>query len=159
MERFEIIIVNNKRVPARAFYALLLASLAHAETVYLYAQRETPARSWLPVYVDGAPAADLRRGTFFAVQLPPGRHSFTIETGVPLAVELRKGESAHLRLDWNHHQGRPPIPTLSRVPQARAEKEMMFLSYIPANKIHSTAVPKSDPRPPAKPEFQTRPPQ
>ena len=159
MERLEIIIDNNKRVPARALYALLFASLAHAETVYLYAQRETPARSWIPVYVDGAPAADLRRGAFFALHLPPGRHSFTIETGVPLTVELRKGESAHLRLDWNHHLNRPPIPTLSRVPHARAEKEMMFLSYIPANKIHTTAVPKSDPRSPAKPAFHSRPPQ
>ncbi len=132
MERLEIIIVNNKRVPARAFYALLVASLAPAETVYLYAQRDTPASTWIPVYVDGAPAADLRRGAFFA---------------------------AHLRLDWNHHLNRPPIPTLSRVPRARAEQEMMFLSYIPANKIHSTAVPKSDPRPPANPAFQNRPPQ
>lgn len=159
MERFEITIVNNKRVPARAFYALLFASLASAQTVYVYAQRETPARSWLPVYVDGAPAADLRRGVFFAFHLPPGRHSFTIETGVPLTVELRKGESIHLRLDWNHHLNRPPIPVFTRVPRARAEQEMMFLSYIPANKIHSTAVPKSDPRLPAKPEFQTRTPQ
>jgi hypothetical protein len=146
-------------VSARLFLALVFASLASAQTVYIYAQRDTPASKWLPITVDGAPAAELRRGTCFAIHLPPGRHSISTPSGVPLSIELAPTEPIHLRLDWNHNLNRPPIPVLSRVPRARAEQEMMFLSYIPANKIHSTAVPKSDPRPPAKPEFQTRPPQ
>ena len=109
---------------AAALLALFFASLASAQTVYIYAQRDTPARSWLPI-----------------------------------SIELTPAEPIHLRLDWNHHLTRPPIPLLSRVPKTRAEQEMMFLSYIPTNKIHATTVSKSDPRPPAKPELKTRPPQ
>ena len=144
---------------ARLIYFLVFASLASAQTVYIYAQRDTPASKWLPITIDGAPAAELRRGTCFALQLPPGRHSISTPSGVPLSIELAPTEPVHLRLDWNHHLNRAPIPVLSRVPRSRAEQEMMFLSYIPANKIHSTAVPKSDPRPPAQPAFQPRPPQ
>ena len=144
---------------AAALLALVFASLASAQTVYLYAQRDTPANKWLPITVDGAPAAELRRGTCFAIELSPGRHTISTPSGVPLSFELNTNKPAHLRLDWNHHVNRPPIPVLSLIPQARAEKEMMFLSYIPANKIHATAVPKTDPRPPAQPEIQTRPPQ
>lgn len=144
---------------ARLLYILVFASLASAQTVYIYAQRDTPARSWLPVSVDDTPTAELRRGSFFAVNLPPGPHSVTLKNAVPISFELTPAELVYLRLDWNHHLNRPPIPVFTRVPRARAEQEMMFLSYIPANKIHSTAVPKSDPRPPAKPEFQIRRPQ
>lgn len=95
----------------------------------------------------------------FTIQLSPGPHTVSTPSGVPLSFELNNDQTAHLRLDWNHHVNRPPIPVLSLIPQTRAEKEMMFLSYIPANKIHSTAVPKSDPRQPAPPTLQTRPPQ
>jgi hypothetical protein len=127
--------------------------------LYLYAQRDTPASKWLPITVDGAPAAELRRGTCFAIQLSPGPHTISTPSGVPLSIELNPNNPAHVRLDWHHNINRPPIPVLSLVPQPRAEKEMMFLSYIPANKIHSTAVPTSDPRQPAPPTLQPRPPQ
>lgn len=142
---------------AAALLALALASLASAQTVYIYAQCDTPARSWLPVFVDAKPSAELRRGAYFAVHLPPGPHSFTLPNGVPLSINLN--EPIHLRLDWNHHLNRPPIPVLTRVPRARAEEEMKFLTYIPQKKIHATTVPPADPRPPANPQFQPRPPQ
>lgn len=127
--------------------------------LYVYAQRDTPATKWLPITIDGAPAAELRRGACFAIQLPPGAHTLSTPSGVPLSLDLQNDQPAFVRLDWNQQLNRPPVPVLSRVPQTRAEKEMMFLSYVPANKIHSTAVPKIDPRQPAQPEFKARPPQ
>ena len=134
----------------------LLASAQSTGRLFVYAQRETPARAWLPVSVNGVLTGEVRRGAFFAVDLSPGRHVISVESGVPLTVDLRVGEDAHVRVDWNHHVNRQPIPALTLVPRVRAESEMIFLSYIPAKKRHSSTVPKADPRRPVQPTLRTR---
>jgi hypothetical protein len=119
--------------------------------VYVYAQRSTPARSWLPVFCGEAAVAALKEGRFFAMLLPPGRYTFSVENGVPRSIEVKPGTDVYLRLDWSHQIGRPPIPALSGVRPDKARQEMRFLSYIESKRINSESVSQQDPR---KPEGQ-----
>jgi hypothetical protein len=52
-----------------------------------------------------------RGGTFVAVNVAPARHTVT-ENGIPAFVEVGSGEESYVRLDWNMHANRPPIPAL-----------------------------------------------
>ena len=122
----------------------------------MYSQRETPARSWLRITCDGAAVAELKQGFFFALALPPGRHMLGLESGVPAFVDLRAGEDAFVRLDWNHGVGRAPIPVLKVVRPDRAHAETRFLSYIAAKRALSATVSKSDPRDAAPTQLQRR---
>jgi len=88
--------------------------------------------------------------------VPPGRHTFNVETGVPLVVEAHAGEDAFVRLDWNYSMSRPPIPVLSQARPEQARLEMKYLTYIDAGKIRSSAVAKTDPREPVSPGFKER---
>ena len=124
--------------------------------IFVYAQRETPAASWLPISCDGAVVAELKQGRLFALNLSPGRHSIGTEKGVPASIDIRPGEDSFVRLDWDLASDRAAIPVLTIVPPDRAAKETMFLSYIKANKALSASVPKSDPRQPARKQFKTR---
>ena len=133
-----------------------LVAAENASLMFVYSQRETPARSWMPVACDGKNIAEIRRGFFFAVSLPPGRHSLLLRDSVPISIEIRPENETFVRLDWSQDVRRSPIPVLSRVPAEIAKKEMQFLSYIEAKRIHSTGVSREDPRPSDGPRLKTR---
>lgn len=124
--------------------------------IFVYAQRLTPARSWISISYGGAAAADVKRGMFFAINAAPGRSVLSLEEGVPAFVEVHSGEDAFVRLDWHFEAGRPPIAVLSVVRPDQARKEMKFLSYIDAKRVRSTAVAKTDPREPPQLQLKRR---
>ncbi len=139
--------------------AIALAVSTHAETpgrIYVYAQRLTPARSWLPIACDGAVAAELKQGMLFAIDAPAGRHALSTEKGVPTSVDVHPGEEVFVRLDWNHELGRSPIPVLTVVPAEHARKETKYLVYIDSKKALSASVPKTDPRGSTQLKLKTR---
>jgi hypothetical protein len=113
--------------------------------IYVYAQRLTDARAWLPISCGGAVMAQLKRGTFFAINVTPGRYTLSIENGLPAFIDVRAGEESFVRLDWDIGIDRPAIPVLGGVNAAQARKEMKYLSYIKANRVLSSLVPKTDP--------------
>jgi hypothetical protein len=150
------------RFAAVAAFVTVFSSVGsggNAARVFVYSQRETPARSWLPVVCDGVSVADLKRGFFFVVNVSAGRHSLSLLDGVPVSVEIHSGDEAFVRLDWHYDVRRAPIPILAVISAERAANEMRFLSYIDAKRIHSTTVPSSDPRPTVQPQLKTREPQ
>jgi hypothetical protein len=113
--------------------------------IYVYAQRLTHAGAGLPISCGGAVVAQLRRGTFFAINVTPGRYTLAIENGLPAFISVGAGEESFVRLDWNIGIDRPAIPVLGSVPAAQARKGMKYLSYVKANRVLSSLVPKSDP--------------
>lgn len=141
---------------------LLLGSAAAADQssrVFVYSEWETPARSWMTILCDGQAIAEVKRGFFFAVNLRPGRHFLSVSDGVPVSVDVASDEEAFVRVDWNQDVRRPPIPVLSSVAVDRAKKEMRFLNYVDRKRIHSMAVPGTDPRPPEHLQLRTREPE
>ena len=124
--------------------------------IYVYAQRDTPARSWLTIACDGKVVAELKRGCFFAVNVSPGRHVLEPQRGVPASIEVRESGEIYVRLDWHYELGQPPVPVLSIVQPEFAAGEIKFLSYADAKRPHSDTVPKTDPRPPVQPRLKTR---
>lgn len=124
--------------------------------VYVYAQRDTAARSWIAISCSGIVVAELRKGRFFAINLAAGRYTLSLEKGVPLSLDLRSGEESFVRLDWNYGIGRPPIPVLSKVRRTDARREMKYLSYIGVKKAHSSLVSRTDPIQPVVPRLRTR---
>jgi hypothetical protein len=138
--------------------ALALSTLPAGDParVYVYARRDTHARSWLPISCNDVVASELKQGAFFAITLEPGQWTLSPEKGVPLSIDVRAGEDAFVRLDWNFSVNRPPIPVFAHVREVDARHEMRFLSYVPAKKIHSDRVSKSDPSPQRPPQLHTR---
>ena len=143
-------------VTAIAFVSPSSTRAENSGQIYVYAERLTAARSWLPISCDGAVVASLKRGTLFAINATPGRHTLSTVTGVPAFVEVRSDEKTFVRLDWNFEVGRSPIPVLSAVRPDQALKEMKYLSYIHAGRVFSGSVPKSDPREPDEPRLKSR---
>jgi hypothetical protein len=127
-----------------------------ATRIYVYAQRDTAARSWIAISCGSAVVAELKQGTFFAINVAPGAYTLLVDKGVPLSIEAPPGEESFVRLDWNYGIDRPPIPTLVKVPQSEARKEMKFLSYIGIKRVHSSLVPKTDPSSPVQPQLRRR---
>lgn len=115
--------------------------------IYVYAQRQSAAKSWISISCDGIAAAKLKRGALFAIAVAGGRHSLSLEHGVPITIEVRPGEDKFLRLDWSYKAGSASIPVLDAVRPERARGEMRFLSYIKSAKVQSDRVIKTDPRP------------
>jgi hypothetical protein len=136
-----------------------LVAVDDLSRVFVYAQRETPARSWMPVGCDGQNIAEVKRGFFFSANLRPGRHLLSLEDGVPISIDVRPGAETYVRVDWNYDIRRSPIPVLSSVVEERAKKEIRFLSYVETKRIHSLTVSKADPRPFVSPQLKTRQPQ
>ena len=124
--------------------------------IYVYAQRDTAARSWLPVSCDSAVVADIKQGTFFAISLASGRYTLFVKNGVPVSIDVHSGEESFVRLDWEYEIGRPTVPVLVKVGQTEARSEMKYLSYVGAKRVHSSLVPKTDPSPPVQPKLRTR---
>ncbi len=71
-------------------------------------------------------------------------------------VDVRSGEESFVRLEWKHEIGRPAIPVVSKVRPTEARREIMYPSYVNANKVHSSSVPKIDPREPPQLWLKTR---
>jgi len=136
--------------------AVVPAIAADSARIYVYARRETAAGSWLTISCGSEAVAKLKRGYFFALAVAPGRHTISVEGGVPLVVEARTGEDVLVRLDWSYSVSRPPIPVLSAVRAEQARTEMKFLTYIDAGKMVSNAVANTDPRDPTAPGFKQR---
>jgi hypothetical protein len=124
--------------------------------IYVYAQLETPAGSWIPISCDGTVVAKLRRGRFFAVNLAPGRHTLSDEKGIPVFVDARSGEESFVRLDWHIEVDKPGISVFQVVPPPQARDEMRYLVYIDAGKALSRSVPKKDPREQPQPRLMRR---
>lgn len=136
------------------FLVLLLSQYATPQglgRIYVYAQRETAARSWRPISCDGAVVAKIKRGTFFAINARPGRHVLNDAKGVPVFVDVTAGREVFVRLDWQIEGGEPAAPVLVAVNADVARNEMRFVTYIDPKEALSTLVPKTDPR--ASPEL------
>ena len=137
--------------------AAALPTLAENPTrIYVYAQRDTAARSWLSISCNSVVVAELQRGAFFAINVEPGPYMLSVEKGVPLSIDARAGEESFVRLDWSYGIDRPPIPVLSKIYTAGAQREMKYLSYVPAKRVHSNQVPKTDPSEHLQPQLRTR---
>ena len=136
--------------------AAISAAAEDRGRIYVYAQRQTAARSWLPISCDGAIVAELKQGMLFAIDVPAGRHTLGTQTGVPGFVEVHGGEEAFVRLDWDYEVGRAPIAALGAVRPDQGRKEIIFLSYIKANKVRSSSVPRTDPRQPPEVRLKGR---
>ena len=139
--------------------SIQLAPAGQLSRVFVYSQRESPARTWTRVGCDGENIAEIKRGFFFAISLPSGSHVLSLTDGIPVSVEVRPGVDIFVRVDWNYDVRRSPIPVLSRVAEQRATQEMRFLSYVGANRIHSPSVPASAPPLSGTPRFQSRQPE
>lgn len=113
-------------------------------------------RSPLEVTCNGVEAASIKKGSFFALTLPPGRYTLATASGVPVTLEGRTGDETFVRINWNQHVNRSPIPVLSVVPADRARHEMKFLSYLEAKHIRSESVERRDPRTPEEPTLERR---
>src|SRR4051812_46375162 len=124
-------------VPAVALAIAFTIRAEDSARVYVYAQRDTEARSWLSISWDSVKVAELKRGMFFVLEFVPGRHILSVERGAPLPLEVRSGDESFVRLGWNHGANRPPFPILSKIYEAGARREIKFLSYIPAKNAHS----------------------
>jgi hypothetical protein len=134
--------------------ALLFAQAEPLGRIYVYAQVETPARSWLPISCDNAVVAKVKRGRFFAVDVVSGRHVLSMAKTVPVFVDVRPGEESFVGLGWQMEVGRPPLPVLQAVQPSHAHTEMIDLAYIDSNKALSKSVPRIDPRRP--PQLKSR---
>lgn len=148
------------RLMTLACLLLAILPLCEAEDpahVYVYARRETEARSWIAVSCSGAGTAEVKQGFFFALNLVPGRYSLNVENGVPLTIDVAPGEETFVRLDWHYEVGRRPIAALSKVRPDEARREMRYLAYVPAKRLHSSLAGKSDPRAPVQPKWKDRP--
>lgn len=124
--------------------------------IYVYAQRETPARSWLPILCDGTPVAKIKRGTFFALNVPVGRHVISSTTGVSSFVDVRAGHEYFVRLNWQLEHGEPPILVFDSIPATVARNEMRFVVYVDSKEVMAGSVPKTDPRPAPELHFKRR---
>jgi hypothetical protein len=124
--------------------------------IYVYARRDTAARSWVSISCDNSVVAEVRQGFFFAVNVEPRKHALSAEGGVPLFVDLTAGKEIFVRLDWDYKTGRPPIALFSQVNPADAQREMTYLSYVGVKRFHSSLVPKTDPRKEVQPQLRTR---
>jgi len=136
----------------------LLALFASQDSarIFVYAQRESAARSWRPILCDGILVAKLKRGNFFAINVPPGRHMLSVANGVGTFVNATVGNDSFVRLDSQIEIGESPALVMGKVDPAVARQEMRFVLYIDPKQVLSTSVSKADPRPPVEPRLKSR---
>lgn len=136
--------------------ALPVLSAADPGQVFIYAQRDTPAKRWIGVTCDGETVAALKGGFYFALQTSAGRHSLSVTEGVPVSVEVDPGATVFVRMDWNHDLRREPIPAFSIVREESARKELRWLSYVAAKHIRSASVLPATELPAENPQLKSR---
>ena len=124
--------------------------------IYVYAQREAPVRSWLPIMFDGTPVAKIKRGTFFAINVGAGRHVVGSTKGAPLFVDLQSGDESFVRLAWQIEVGEPPTLVFDKVPAPVARNELRFVVYVESKEVMSSSVSKTDPRAPPEMHLKHR---
>lgn len=124
--------------------------------IFVYAQWEAPVRSWRPISCDGVAVAKIKRGTFFVLNVAPGRHLLTQKNGGLTIVNVIAGTEAFVRLDQQVEIGEPTVQVLDIVPRVVAPREMRFLAYIDAKQVLSPLVLKADPRPPKEMRLKRR---
>jgi hypothetical protein len=137
-----------------ALFALLASQ--DSARIFVYAQRESAARSWRPILCDGVLVAKLKRGSFFAINVPPGRHALSIVKGVGTFVAAAAGNDSFVRLDAQIEIGRPPTLVMGKVDPAVARQEMRFVLYIEPKQVLSPSVSTSDPRTSLEPRLKPR---
>src|SRR5262252_2192870 len=116
------------RIAASTFLLTSFSALAAGSgRIYFYALRSTAAHSWLAIACDDLVLAKIKRGFFFAFDAPPGRHTLSVEHGVPAIIDVRSNADSYVRLDWEMEVGRAPVPVLSTVAPPSARNEMRFL--------------------------------
>jgi len=128
----------------------------YSARIYVYARRDTAAHHWLPVSCGGVVVADIKQGTFFVLNVKPGRYVLSLEAGVPIVIQADSAAASFVRLGWSYGIDRALIPVFSKVPEKQARPEMNFLSYISPKQVHSTQVPGHDPDPPVEPRLHSR---
>jgi hypothetical protein len=148
--------------PIQIFVTLALAAAVTASAeeptrIYVYARRDTAARSWVSISYDNSVVAEVRQGIFFAIDAEPGKHALSAEGAVPLPFDLAAGKEMFIRLDWSYWIGRSPIALFSQVNPADAQREMKYLSYVGVKRLHSNLVPKTDPRKEVPPQLSSLP--
>jgi D-alanyl-D-alanine dipeptidase len=132
------------------------ALAAHSGRIYVYAQRSTAAQSWFAIACDDIVLAKVKRGFFFTFDAPPGRHTLSVEHGVPTIIDVHSNVDSYVRLDWEMEVGRRPVPVLSTVAPPSARSEMRFLSYVDGRHIAAASVLRTDPRSPETKELLMR---
>jgi len=155
------IVSDVKRMAAVVLAAMTLAwptplPAAEISQIYIYALRDTPARSWIAIACDNTTVAELKEGTYFIINEPGGQYMLFAEKSVPFSIDTRSGGPSFVRLDWNYGVGRPPIPVLVKVSQRQASKEIKHLAYISSKRVHSSVVPKTDANSPVQPQLLRR---
>src|SRR4051794_11939256 len=78
-----------------------------ASQIYVYAQRDTAARSWIAISCGNTLVAELKQGTYFVINKPPGQYLLFVENGVPVSIDTRSGGHSFIRLNWSYGVGRP----------------------------------------------------
>lgn len=132
-----------------ALTQLQFAAAQETARIYVYETLTSGKGSWLAISCDSEPVAEIKRGMFFAIDVTPGAHMIGVNGGVSVAVELKEGEEAFVRLGRNYLVGAAPIPQLY-VSINPTHNRMTNLRYVKEAKIHSDAVARSDPRPPPR---------
>lgn len=142
---------------------LLLAAVlplwAETGRVFVYANELTEASKWMLVSCQGEPAAEVKAGRVFALELEPGRYALSVKRGVPVNVEIQRGRAAFVRVDWNFGTAGAPTPILRLMRPESGQDESRPLFYIEPKRAYSASVLKQDPRPPADQNLRTRAPQ
>lgn len=139
--------------------AATLPAVAESGHVFVYAQELTEARKWLLVSCQGEPAAEVKAGRVFALELQPGRYVLAVERGVPATVEVQSGRAEFVRVDWNFGTTGAPTPILRLVPPGAGQEQSRPLFYIESKRVRSVSVLKQDPRGPMPQQLKTRTPQ
>ena len=138
-----------------ALLSLLLFSGTVAESghLYVYAQRDTPSKSWTSVTLDDERMAEIKSGVYFTAEVSAGQHMVSIDNGVPVAVMMEAGHDTYVRLGWHYQVGESPVAMLQVIDSDTALRELRFLSYVDAKRIHSSTVLRSAP---TNPTLRTR---
>src|SRR5262249_656885 len=90
--------------------------------------------------------AELREGTFFAINITPGQHTIATKAGVPVSIKVGAGEETFVELSWHVQTGEAPIPILFTISPRLAQQKMKYLAYVSQSAILSSSVERSDPR-------------
>ena len=150
-----------------AVFILIFAACSFAATdptkpaiqVFMFADREAPPRSWVPISCDGTVVAKIKQGKFFTINLTPGKHVFSQGDGIPLFVDIHKGEQLFIQLERQTRadaSGKSDVTALVEVDPTWARKILAYLTYIDTDKRFSPAVLMEDPTVSSRPQLKQR---
>lgn len=123
---------------SKLLLAVLVAGSSAAQPaarVYIFSQAAALPSN--PIWCDGVKTAQLRPDRFFALNLPPGRHSFSgRQPSEQIILELTAGETFYLRLDrvFPYPGGPPNQPDdwYDRLTPASAADAGRIINTLPA---------------------------